>query len=324
MKVTPLDIRRKEFKRSMRGYADEEVDVFLDEVADEFERLFQENAEMHDRLERQEEQLEANAQIRTALEKTLVSAQLQADQMTANARKESELVMRDAELQARKIVSESYGETQKVQQALVQLKHLEEDFRFKFQSLLEAHLKLLNEATPLAVREAPAVEAAATVAVSTTEVGLVAPPDEREEVVQTPDVVAPTTDQTGSNLPWPEEDEPVKAQSAAGADEDEAGAAPPSSAATTAGDLDATDDVPTQETDLLDSGGLGASPSGADPDGPSEGKAESEGSPTAAPEAEEDDAQGRGFFFGKQMEDVDDSFVTFETLKKDSTRDFEW
>ena len=39
VKITPLDIRRKEFKRSMRGYADEEVDVFLDEVADEFERL---------------------------------------------------------------------------------------------------------------------------------------------------------------------------------------------------------------------------------------------------------------------------------------------
>ena len=76
--------------------------------------------------------MQSHAQIRTALEKTLVSAQLQADQITANARKESELIMRDAELQAREIVSESYGETQKVQQALVQLKHLEEDFRFKF------------------------------------------------------------------------------------------------------------------------------------------------------------------------------------------------
>ena len=57
MKVTPLDIRRKEFKRAMRGYADEEVDVFLDDVADEFERLFQENIELQDRIARQDEQI---------------------------------------------------------------------------------------------------------------------------------------------------------------------------------------------------------------------------------------------------------------------------
>jgi cell division initiation protein len=50
VKVTPLDIRRKEFKRSVRGYADEEVDLFLDEVADESERLFQENVELQERI----------------------------------------------------------------------------------------------------------------------------------------------------------------------------------------------------------------------------------------------------------------------------------
>jgi cell division initiation protein len=77
VKVTPLDIRRKEFKRSMRGYSDEEVDVFLDEVADEFERLFQENMELQDRMQRLEEQIAGHVQIKDALEKTLIAAQLQ-------------------------------------------------------------------------------------------------------------------------------------------------------------------------------------------------------------------------------------------------------
>ena len=146
MKVTPLDIRRKEFKRSVRGYADEEVDLFLDEVADGLERLHQENAELQERIHRLDEQLATHLQLRDALEKTLISAQFQADETKANARKESELILRDAELKARGIVSDSYSEVQKVQQALVQLKHLEEDFRFKFRSLLEGHLKLLAEA----------------------------------------------------------------------------------------------------------------------------------------------------------------------------------
>ncbi len=157
MKVTPLDIRRKEFKRSVRGYADEEVDLFLDEVADEFERLHKESAELLERLRRQEEQLTGHQQLREALEKTLVSAQLQADQTRANAQKESEALVRDAEAKARAVVAESYTEVQRVQQALVQLKQLEEDFRSKFQSLLEGHLRLLAEASLTLPREAVAV-----------------------------------------------------------------------------------------------------------------------------------------------------------------------
>jgi cell division initiation protein len=122
------------------------VDLFLDEVADEFERLSQENADLQERIRRLDEQLATHLQLRDALEKTLISAQFQADETKANARKEAELILRDAELKARGIVSDSYSEVQKVQQALVQLKHLEEDFRFKFASLLQGHLKLLAEA----------------------------------------------------------------------------------------------------------------------------------------------------------------------------------
>ena len=172
MKITPLDIRRKEFKRSVRGYSDEEVDIFLDEVADEFERLYQENMELQDRMRRLDEQQSGHTQLKDALVKTLVSAQLQSEELRANAHKERELILRDAEMKARDIVSGSYGETQKTQQTLVQLKMLEEDFRIKFRSLLEGYLRLLNQApiTPpggdahvLAVTGAePAVAAAAS------------------------------------------------------------------------------------------------------------------------------------------------------------------
>ena len=51
MRLTPLDIRHKEFRSSLRGYSEQEVDVFLDEVADEFERLFKENIDLSERLD---------------------------------------------------------------------------------------------------------------------------------------------------------------------------------------------------------------------------------------------------------------------------------
>ena len=155
MKVTPSDIRRKEFKRAVRGYADEEVDLFLDEVADEVERLTQENADLQERAHRGDEQFAGHQQMRDALEKTLVSAQLNADQTRATAERESEAIIRNAEHQARGIVGESYAEVQRVQESLVQLKQLEEDFRHKFQSLLEGYRRLLSEAPAMPV--APAV-----------------------------------------------------------------------------------------------------------------------------------------------------------------------
>jgi cell division initiation protein len=145
VKLTPLDIRHKEFRRAMRGYSDEEVDVFLDEVADEFERLFQENMELRERIERLVEQVRQHEALRETLQKTLVSAQQQSDEMRANARKEAELIIKDAELKGRDLLGESYTEKQRVQQSLTLLKQAEEDFRFKFRSLLEAHITLLAE-----------------------------------------------------------------------------------------------------------------------------------------------------------------------------------
>lgn len=145
MKLTPLDIRHKEFRRAMRGYSDEEVDVFLDEVADEFERLFQENMEFRERVEQLVEQVHEHELLKETLQKTLVSAQQQSDEMRANARKEAELIIKDAEIKGRDLLGESYVEKQRVQQSLTQLKQVEEDFKFKFRSLLEAHISLLSE-----------------------------------------------------------------------------------------------------------------------------------------------------------------------------------
>ena len=145
MKLTPLDIRHREFRRAMRGYSDEDVDVFLDEVADAFESLFQENIESRERIDRLEEQIRHYESLKEALQKTLLSAQQQADDTKSNARKEAELILKDAEIRGRDLLGESYGEKRRLQQDLIQLKQVEEDFRFKFRSLLEAHLNLLAE-----------------------------------------------------------------------------------------------------------------------------------------------------------------------------------
>ena len=156
MKLTPLDIRHKEFKRGMRGYADVEVDEFLDEVADEYERLFKENIDLNERLETLEDKVKQYRRIEETLQKTLVSAQQSAEELKANATKESQLILRDAELKARQMVSDLYSDRQKLEKQVAGLRGVEQDVRFRLRAMLETFLKQLEE-TPVIAGEPPAV-----------------------------------------------------------------------------------------------------------------------------------------------------------------------
>ena len=155
MKLTPLDIRHKEFKRGMRGYTDVEVDEFLDEVADEFERLFKDSIDLGERVEELESQVAGYKRMEETLQKTLISAQASADELKKTTAKEAELVLHEAELKGRQLVNEAYSERQGIEQSLAKLKSAEQDFRFKFRQLLEGYLLHLEEA-PATVAVAPA------------------------------------------------------------------------------------------------------------------------------------------------------------------------
>ena len=153
MKLTPLDIRHKDFKRGMRGYVDTEVDTFLDEIADEFERLFKENIELVERCEVLQEKIDHYRTLEETLQKTLVSAQRSAEELKINAQKEAQLILHEAELKARQMVNESYADKQGIEKQIVVMKSSEEDFRFKFRSLLEGYLKQLGSIDEAAAKE---------------------------------------------------------------------------------------------------------------------------------------------------------------------------
>ncbi|MFA5843447.1 MAG: DivIVA domain-containing protein [Coriobacteriia bacterium] len=145
MKLTPLDIHHKEFRHSIRGYHEEEVDQFLDQVADEFERLFKENIELAERIEAASAVVKSYEDMKETLNNTLLQAQRSAEEIIAKAQKEADLVLRDAEVKAKEVIHQALSDKQKASAELLRIKQAEEEFRGRFKSLLDQHLRSIGE-----------------------------------------------------------------------------------------------------------------------------------------------------------------------------------
>ena len=100
--ITPLDIENKEFKKGLRGYNENEVDSYLDEIKKEYENLYRENIELKDKLNALTEQIKRYKTIEETLKETLIVAQQTAEEVNASAQRKSSLIIDEAHHQAKK------------------------------------------------------------------------------------------------------------------------------------------------------------------------------------------------------------------------------
>lgn len=151
--LTVLDIANKEFKTSIRGYNQDEVDEFLDEVMRNYEVLIRENDELRQSTSGMGEKLEQYRALEQTLQNTLVVAQSTADDMKQAARKEAELIVREAEARARELIQKAEDQVERQRGEIDRLKRETEQFRARVKSLLESQLALLNQGYSLASKE---------------------------------------------------------------------------------------------------------------------------------------------------------------------------
>ncbi|SDF06677.1 DivIVA domain-containing protein [Sporolituus thermophilus] len=142
--LTPLDIHNKEFKRCFRGYNEEEVDEFLDRVIKDYEKLYRENIELKETLERVNSKLEHYQHMENTLHNTLVIAQETAEEVKLNAKKETELMKKEAEIRAQKLVEEAMAKVRRLNSEYEELKKQIHVYRTRMTSLLQAQLELLK------------------------------------------------------------------------------------------------------------------------------------------------------------------------------------
>lgn len=142
--VTPLDIQNKQFRMKFRGFDVEDVSSFLELVREALEEVLRENATIKDQLNRADEQLIEYRKMETTLRETLLVAQQMVEEYKTNARKEADLIKREAELEAENIIKQAQEKVIKIHEDIVDLKGIRRHFKEELKRLIESHTQMLE------------------------------------------------------------------------------------------------------------------------------------------------------------------------------------
>jgi cell division initiation protein len=144
MGLTPLEIQRMRFPQRMRGCDAAEVESFLAQVAEELagrlaqcEKLERENRYYKQRLEETESR-------EHQLQQTLLRAQKVSDEITANAKREAELTVKEAEMAGDRIVQQAIEQTARVESKISELRTLRRELQVKFKNNLDLFQRILE------------------------------------------------------------------------------------------------------------------------------------------------------------------------------------
>jgi cell division initiation protein len=135
--LTPLEIQKQTFSRAIKGYNPDEVRAYLHLVAEEIERLLRENDRYSRETAMLREDLEDHSNRERILKDTLLSAQKVAEDLTTNARKEAELIVKDAELLSERLIAQAMQRVGDLERAIQDLKIERRAVRNKLQSTLD-------------------------------------------------------------------------------------------------------------------------------------------------------------------------------------------
>ncbi|MDE3056815.1 MAG: DivIVA domain-containing protein [Bacteroidota bacterium] len=144
MKLTPLDIKKQEFKKVMRGYDPVEVNAFMEMIATEFTELLKENKDIKEQLIQNEVQIRDFRQMEKTLQQTLVQAQEASGKTIENARKEGQLVVQEAELKANQLLDQARADLLRMKEEIATLKSKRETIASRLRVLLNSELELIK------------------------------------------------------------------------------------------------------------------------------------------------------------------------------------
>lgn len=144
MRITPLDVRKQEFRKAVRGFDSVEVKAFLETLADEYEAVLVDNKVLRERLTEQDEKITEYQTMEKTLRDTLMTAERVMQETRDNATREGELVIQEAHMKSRTILDECRSRTEELRREMMNLHQEKENYIARFRSLAEAQIKFVD------------------------------------------------------------------------------------------------------------------------------------------------------------------------------------
>ena len=144
MPITPLEIRKQEFKKALRGYDPHEVRAFLEMVSIETESLLRENAGFTERVRDLDAKIEDYRRMEKILQDTMTTTQKASDELRNGAKKEAETIIANAKVEAQRFLREAQTQIAKIKEETQIIEHQKLMLVAEFRGLLESYLKLLE------------------------------------------------------------------------------------------------------------------------------------------------------------------------------------
>ena len=143
-RLTPLEIQKREFSRRWKGLDPQEVQHFLLEAAEDMEMVARENADLETRIRSLQQENEEHRERERILKQTLMSAQQASEDIRGAARKEAELVVREAQDSAEKLTHHALQRSAEIEKAIHELKVQRANFRLQLQKMIELFQQVLE------------------------------------------------------------------------------------------------------------------------------------------------------------------------------------
>lgn len=141
---TSDEIRQITFEKVMRGYRPEDVESFMERIADEFESLEKEKSDLEEKLYLLAEKVEQYKTEEESIKTTLINAQRLGESIISDARTKAENIIREATIKKNDIISSAYSEIEGSEEIIKRLKKEVSDFKRNILSLYKAHIEALS------------------------------------------------------------------------------------------------------------------------------------------------------------------------------------
>ena len=144
MRFTPFSIKAQEFNKSVRGFDKDEVRAYLETLSNEFEKIQNENNELKSKIDNSSEELTEFKKLEKTLQATLITAQESSSKAVESARKQNQLIIKEAEIKANQTIEKANKDAEIIRNSVLQLSEEKNLLIAKLKAMVETQASILD------------------------------------------------------------------------------------------------------------------------------------------------------------------------------------